>query len=69
MRTETTGEQAITVRDVNEISWAATGRTNRTRHDRRPGLDVVLRVADDRRLSRRAGGRVDSDDLLARHRE
>ena len=45
------------------------GGADRARDEIGPDLDVALRVADDGRLARRAGGGVHAHDLLARHGE
>ena len=65
VRAETAGEESVPVGDVHDVTGPASGRANRTRHDARPGVDVVLRVTDDGRLAGGAGRRMDAHDLLA----
>jgi hypothetical protein len=69
VRAESTGEQPIAVRDVHHHPRPPAGRADRARHDVGPGVDVALRVSDDRRLAGRTARAVDAHDLLARHRE
>ena len=69
VQAEAAGEQAVAVGDVHEVVLRAADADDAARRARRPDLDVVLRVADDRLLARRARGRVDARELLARHGE
>ena len=69
VRAQPAGEEAVAVSDVDDVARAAARRADRARHHRRPRVDVLRRVADDRRLAGRARRRVDADDLLARDRE
>ena len=69
VRAEAAGEQAVAVGDVHDVAGAAAGGADRARHQVGPGVDVVLRVAHDRRLAGGARRRVDARHLLARHRE
>src|SRR5215208_7097583 len=55
MRAKASGEQAIAVGVVHDIAWSGAGAGERARHEVGPGFDVGLGVADDRRLSGRAG--------------
>ena len=66
---EPAGEEAIAIGIVDDHAGAAAGRADRARHHLRPGVDIGLRVADDDRLARRAGGGVYAHQLLARHGE
>jgi hypothetical protein len=69
---ETTGKQAVTIADVDHVATPATAGVERTRHQLRPHVDVVLGVTDDGRLAGGARGRVHPHHLLARdgeHRE
>ena len=69
VRAEAAGEQAVSVRHVHDVAGAAARGADRTCDQIRPGVDVLARVADHGGLARRAAGRVDAHDLLARHRE
>ncbi len=69
VRAEPAGEQTVAVGDVHDVAGSAAGCSNRARHEQRPRVDVLRGVADDRRLARRAAGRVNAHDLFARHRE
>src|SRR5678815_2348788 len=69
MRAEAAGEEAISVRDVHDVTRATAGGANRARHHCRPGVDVVARVADDRGLAGRSRRRVDARDLTPWHGE
>src|SRR5438132_4162258 len=51
VRTQATGEESITVRDVDDIARASARGADRTRHHRRPDIDIVSRVAADSRLA------------------
>jgi hypothetical protein len=64
---ETAGEQAVTVADMHHVAASAAGGVDRARHQRRPHVDIVLRVADNRRLSGRARRCMHAHDLVARH--
>jgi hypothetical protein len=69
VRAEPAREQAIAVSDVHDVAAPTARRTNRSRHEQCPRVDVLLRVTDDRRLARRTARRVNTHDLLARHSE
>src|SRR4029079_16421146 len=67
VRTKTACAQAVAVGDVHDIAGLAARCTNRARHELRPGVDILLRVADDCGLASRAAGCMYAHDLLARH--
>ena len=69
MRAEAAGEQAVAIGVVHHHAGAAAGGADRARHHVRPDVDIALRVADHDRLAGGARGRVDADQLFARHRE
>ena len=69
MRAEAAGEQAVAIGVVHQHAGAAAGGADRARHHVRPDVDIALRVADHDRLACGARGRMDADQLFARHRE
>ena len=68
MEAEPAGEQPVAVGILRQHAGPAAGRAHRARDDVGPGLDVVAAIADHRRLAGRAGGGVDAQQLVARHR-
>ena len=54
MRAEPAGEEPVAISVVHDHAGATAGGNDRARHQIGPGIDVVLRVADDRRLAGRA---------------
>ena len=60
-------EQAVAIGVVQLHAAPAARGADRARHHLGPHLDVALGVADHGRLARRAGGRMDAHDILARH--
>ncbi len=69
VRAESAGEEAVAVCDVHDVPAPAAGGADRPRADVGPRVDVMRRVADDRRQAGRPARGVHADDLLARHRE
>ena len=69
VRAESAGEQSVAVRHMHDVAGAAARGADRARHDSRPGVDVLRRVADHRRLAGRSARRVQPHHLLARHGE
>ena len=69
VRAEAAGEEAVAVGHVHDVAGAAAGGADRARDERRPHVDVGLRVADHGGLARRTRRRVHADDALARHGE
>ena len=69
MRTETAGEQAVAVGVVHQHAGAPAGGADRARHHVGPDVDIALGISDHDGLAGRAGGRMDADQLFARHRE
>ena len=69
MRAEAAGEQAVAISVVHQHAGAPAGGADRARHHVGPDVDIALRVADHDRLAGRARGRVDADQLFARHRK
>ena len=69
VKTETSGEQAIAVRDLHHVAGPDAGGTHRPGHDVGPHVKVVPRVADHGGSSGGAARRVDSNHLPSRHRE
>ena len=67
MSAEAAGEKSVAVGDVHDVASPAAGGADGARHHRGPRLDVVARVPDDRRLARRSGRRVHTNDVGARH--
>jgi len=55
VRAEAAGEQAVAIGVEDDVVGAGAGGAHRTRHQPRPGVDILLRIADDGRLARRAG--------------
>ena len=69
VRAEPAGEQAVAVGVVHLHAGADAAGPQRAGDERRPALEVALRVADDGRAAGRAARRVDAGDLLHRHGE
>src|SRR3954467_14147386 len=69
MNAEAAGEKAVAIGIVDLHAGPAAARVNRARAHVRPGADIELGIADDRRLAGRTGRRVDADDLVHRHGE
>ena len=69
VRAQPAGEQAVTMRDMNDVRTAGASGTQRAGHDVGPVVDVIARVANDGRLAGRAARGVDADDVVERHRE
>ena len=63
------GEEAVAVGDLDRVARHGPGTAERAGHDVAPELDVVLRVAHERRVAGRAAGDVDLGDLVLRRRE
>src|SRR5690606_8542325 len=63
------GEEAVTVRVVEQHAGCAAGGGKTARVDLGEQSQVVLRIADDRRLASGPGGRVHARQLLRTHRE
>src|SRR4029078_12879046 len=62
MRSQAAGEETVAVADVNDVTGAPAGGSERARHEIRPGRDVACRVADHRWLPCRPARRVDAHD-------
>src|SRR5207253_11235410 len=58
--TQPSGEQSVAIRYVHDVPSSAPGRIDRTRHQACPRVDILPRVADDRRLSGGPAGSVNS---------
>ena len=69
MGTETAGKKPVAVRNVNLVAALATARTNRAGDDIGPGVDIVLRIADDSRLAGCPARCVYPYDLVHRYGE
>ena len=69
VRAQAAGEQAVAVGDMHLVAGARAGGADRARHQVAPGVDVLLRIADHRRLAGGARGGVDAHDLVHRHGE
>ena len=69
VRAQPAGEQAVAVGVVQLVARPPAGRADRAGHDRGPGVDVALGVADDGRPAGGAGGGVDAADLVLRDGE
>ena len=69
VRAQAAGEETVAVGHVDHVAASSAGRMDGTGDEVGPGVDVVLRVADDGRLAGRARRRVDADHLFARHGE
>ena len=54
---------------MDDVARTATGGVDRAGNQIGPGVDVLLRVADDGRLAGRAAGGVDANHLFARYRK
>ena len=65
MGTEAAGEQAVAVGDMDDIAGLRAGGAHGARHHGRPGIEVVVGVADNGGLAGGAGGGVDAAYLLA----
>ncbi len=63
------GEEAVAVGDLDELAGLGPRGGERPRHDLSPDTEIVSGVAHHGGLALGAGGGVDADDLLARHRE
>src|SRR5690606_3837411 len=61
------GEEAVTVRVVEQHAGCAAGGGKTARVDLGEQSQVVLRIADDRRLASGPGGRVNARKLLRPH--
>src|ERR1700694_3355465 len=68
MRAEPAGEQAVSIGVVDHIARSRPGAGHRARHQARPGVEILLRVADHGRLAGGAGGGVQARKLVARAR-
>ncbi len=69
MEAETSGEQPVTVGDVDHVGGDASDRCQRAGVDLGEHLHVRRRVADHGRLARRPRGGVDPDDVGEGHRQ
>lgn len=67
MRAQATGEQAVTVADVNDVLFGATGIANAAREAIAPGFDIGIRIAGYGGDARRAAGHVNFLHVLARY--
>ena len=67
MKSEGAGKHAVAEGDLDHIVMGHPGRGHETRHQVRPGVDIVFRVADHGRFAGGAGGRVDTDNLPQRN--
>ncbi|KAG0757621.1 hypothetical protein G6F22_019899 [Rhizopus arrhizus] len=69
MRTQAAREQAVAVGHVHRVAGFAAGRTDRTRDQIGPVVQIALGVAHHRRLARGAAGGVDTRDPFTRNGE
>ena len=69
VRPEPAGEEAVAVGNVDDVARASTGRADGPRHEVRPGVEVVLCVADHRGAPGGAAGSVDAAHVRPRHGE
>ena len=69
VRAEAAGEEAVAVGVVHLHARADAAAAERSGDQRRPAVEVALRVADDGRPAGRARRGVDARDLLHRHGE
>ena len=69
MKAETTREQAIAVRVLEDVPAREAASDEPAGQHVRPECEVGARVGDDGRLARRAARCVDAHDLVRRHRE
>ena len=69
MKSQATGEQAVTIGNVDDIVLAAAGCDNCASRAFRPYVNVVLGVSDNGLLSRCARRSVHTDKLAVGHRE
>ncbi|MNV46983.1 hypothetical protein D3C71_1388320 [compost metagenome] len=63
MRAQPAGKESVAISHVNFILARAAGGAQRTGDNIGPVVDIVLRVADHRRFTRRAGGRMNAHHL------
>ena len=69
VRAEASRKQAVAVGDMQDVAGPPARGADRARNQRRPPIDIALRIADDGRFAGRARGRMQPHDLLARNRE
>ena len=69
MRAQAASKHAVAISVVQHVAGATTGRTNRTRHQVGPVVDVVGGVADDDGFASGARRSVQAREFLARHRK
>jgi hypothetical protein len=66
MHPETASEQAVSDGDVHGHAGSHSACAKRARYQFSPSVDIVLRIADDGRLTGRAGGGVNACNTLLR---
>ena len=69
MKTESARKKSVAERDLRDVVIGNADGGAQTGNAVRPHIDVVSGIADDRRVPRRARGRVNADDLFHRLRE
>ncbi len=69
VRAQAPGEKAVAVGDVNDVGRSPARGADRTRHHRCPGIDVLLRVADDGGLAGGAARGMHAHDSVHGHGE
>ena len=67
VRTKTSGEESVTIRNMYEVALLYTGSCHRTAENGVPELDVICCITDDLHLTGRTGRCMYSNKLLSRY--